>query len=217
MQRMGYTEEHEQFRRTARAFLDRELEPNYRRFVAQGGVDKAFWRKAGEAGLLGALIPEDLGGPGGDFTFNVILAEELGRSVGSAYTGSTIMADVATAILLAAGTPAQKAKYAPKILSGEISQAMPLSEPGAGSDATAIRTTAVRDGDHILAVIRGSDLDWTIVRFPRLTDGPRTGTYRVGYLGKDSGIQVARADGADFVLKELRAGQFIRQMPVVSY
>jgi alkylation response protein AidB-like acyl-CoA dehydrogenase len=146
--RYGYTEEHELFRRTARAFLDKELDSHYKRYAEAGGVDKEFWRKAGRAGLLGATIPEEYGGPGGDFVFNVIIAEELGRSVGSALTGSSIMADVATNILMAGGNDEQKRRYAPGILSGEVSQAMPLTEPDAGSDATAIKTTALRDGDH---------------------------------------------------------------------
>ena len=146
--RYGYTEEHELFRRTARAFFDKELNPHYRRYAEAGGIDKEFWRKAGQAGLLGSGIPEEYGGPGGDFVFNVILAEELGRSVGSSLTGSSLMADMATNILMAAGSDAQKRKYAPGILSGDVSQAMPLTEPDAGSDVTAIKTTAVRDGDH---------------------------------------------------------------------
>ena len=146
--RYGYTEEHELFRRTARAFFDKELNPHYRRYAEAGGVDKEFWRKAGQAGLLGSGIPEEYGGPGGDFVFNVILAEELGGSVGSSLTGSSLMADMATNILMAAGSDAQKKKYAPGILSGDVSQAMPLTEPDAGSDVTAIKTTAVRDGDH---------------------------------------------------------------------
>lgn len=75
----------------------------------------------------------------------------------------------------------------------------------------------LRDSAANVAVLRASDLDWTIVRFPRLMDGPRTGKYRVGYLGKNAGRQISRADGADFVLAELVAGQYIRQMPVVSY
>ncbi len=75
----------------------------------------------------------------------------------------------------------------------------------------------LRDSAAHVAVLRASDLDWTIVRFPRLTDGPHTGKYRVGYLGKNAGTQISRADGADFVLEELVAGQYIRQMPVVSY
>jgi acyl-CoA dehydrogenase len=148
MIRYGYTDEHEMFRRTVRAFLDKELEPHYRRYAERGGVDKDFWRKAGNAGILGSGIPEEFGGPGGDFVFNVILAEELGKSVGSSLTGSSLMADIATYILMGFGTKEQKARYAAGILSGEISQAMPLTEPDAGSDATAIKTTAIRDGEH---------------------------------------------------------------------
>jgi alkylation response protein AidB-like acyl-CoA dehydrogenase len=147
MARYGYTEEHEQYRATARAFFDKELEPHYRAYAAKGGLDKGYWKKAGDAGLLGSCIPEELGGPGGDFVFNVILAEELGRSVGSAWTGSSIMADIATHILMNAGSPAQKQKYAAGILAGDISQAMPLTEPDVGSDATAIKTSAVKDGN----------------------------------------------------------------------
>jgi alkylation response protein AidB-like acyl-CoA dehydrogenase len=146
--RYGYSEEHELFRRTARAFFDKELDPHYRRYAREGGVGKEFWRKAGNAGLLGSAIPEEFGGPGGDFVFNVILAEELGRSVGSSLTGSTLMADLATHILMAYGTAPQKKKYAAGILSGETSQAMPLTEPDAGSDVTAIKTTAIRDGSE---------------------------------------------------------------------
>jgi alkylation response protein AidB-like acyl-CoA dehydrogenase len=148
MTRYGYREEHEMFRSTVRAFLDKELEPHYRRYAEKGGVDKEFWRKAGSAGILGSGIPEEFGGPGGDFVFNVILAEELGKSVGSALTGSSLMADIATYILMGCGTTEQKKRYAPGILSGDISQAMPLTEPDAGSDATAIKTTAIRDGNH---------------------------------------------------------------------
>lgn len=82
---------------------------------------------------------------------------------------------------------------------------------------TVMAGDVLRDSAANVAVLRASDLDWTVVRFPRLTDGPHRGKYRVGYLGKNAGGQISRADGADFVLKELVAGQYIRQMPVVSY
>lgn len=149
--RIGYLEEHEQFRRTARTFLDREHEPNLKRYEKEGGLDKAFWIKAGEAGLLGACIPPEYGGAGGDFTFQAILAEELGRTVGSATTGSSLMVDIATHLLVQFGSEEQKQRYFPGILSGEITQAMPLTEPNAGSDATAISTRAERDGsDYVI-------------------------------------------------------------------
>ncbi|HMB59535.1 MAG TPA: acyl-CoA dehydrogenase family protein [Xanthomonadales bacterium] len=147
MSRLGYSEEHEMYRQTTRAFLDRVHEPNLKKFEAAGGVDDAYWKAAGEAGLLGSCIPEEYGGAGGEFTFNVILAEEIGHTIGSATTGSTLMADMATYFLVDYGTEEQKQKYLPRILTGEITQAMPLTEPDVGSDATAITTTALRDGD----------------------------------------------------------------------
>ncbi len=82
---------------------------------------------------------------------------------------------------------------------------------------TLLAGEVLKDSAANVAILRASGLDWTIVRYPRLTDGPRTGKYRVGYLGKDSGSQLSRADGADFVLKELAEGNYVRQVPVVSY
>jgi putative NADH-flavin reductase len=75
----------------------------------------------------------------------------------------------------------------------------------------------LKDSAANVVVIRASDLDWTIVRYPRLLDAAHTRKYRVGFIGKDSGSQLSRADGADFVLKELVDGKYIRQMPMVSY
>ncbi len=75
----------------------------------------------------------------------------------------------------------------------------------------------VLDSAANVKVIQASELDWTIVRFPRLLDGAYTGNYRVGYIGRDSGSQISRADGADFVLKELIEQQWLRRSPVVSY
>jgi putative NADH-flavin reductase len=74
-----------------------------------------------------------------------------------------------------------------------------------------------RDSFANVDVIKASNLDWTIVRFPRLTDGPRTGRYRVGYIGKESSARLSRADGADFILKELTEKKWVRKTPLVSY
>lgn len=82
---------------------------------------------------------------------------------------------------------------------------------------TLLAGNVLKDSAANVAVICASGLDWTVVRFPRLLDGPHTGQYRVGYLGKNAGIQLACADGADFVLKEMAGGNYLRQMPVVSY
>jgi putative NADH-flavin reductase len=76
----------------------------------------------------------------------------------------------------------------------------------------------MRDVENSNALIRASNLDWTIARYPmRLTNGPHTGHYRTGYLGKNVSMQLSRADGADFVIRELSKGEFIRKAPVISY
>lgn len=75
----------------------------------------------------------------------------------------------------------------------------------------------VRDSAEGVRRLQSSDLDWTIVRFPRLMDGPHTGKYRVGYVSKESSTQFSRADGADFILKELIENQWLRKLPLVSY
>lgn len=75
----------------------------------------------------------------------------------------------------------------------------------------------VLDSEENVKVIQASDLEWTVVRFPRLTDGAHTRTYQVGFVGKKSGTQLSRADGADFVLKELTEKKWLRKLPVVSY
>jgi putative NADH-flavin reductase len=75
----------------------------------------------------------------------------------------------------------------------------------------------VRDSVANVEVIKASNLDWTIVRFPRLTDGPRTGKYRVGYIDKTSSSRFSRADGAEFILKELTEKKWVGKAPLVSY
>jgi putative NADH-flavin reductase len=82
---------------------------------------------------------------------------------------------------------------------------------------TLLAADVLQDSAANVAIFRASDIDWTIVRFPRLMDGPHTGKYRVGYVGKDSGSQLSRADGADFMLKELAEEKYIHQMPIISY
>jgi putative NADH-flavin reductase len=76
----------------------------------------------------------------------------------------------------------------------------------------------IHDAEKSNQLIRTTDLAWTIARYPmRLTNGPRTGHYRTGYLGRNVSMQLSRADGADFVIQELTNGKFIKKAPVVSY
>ena len=75
----------------------------------------------------------------------------------------------------------------------------------------------VLDSAENVKVIQASELDWTVVRFPRLVDGEHTSRYQVGYVSNISGTQISRADGADFILKELIEKNWLRKLPVVSY
>lgn len=75
----------------------------------------------------------------------------------------------------------------------------------------------VLDSSENVRVIQTSDLDWTVVRFPRLIDGEHTGKYRVGFVSKESGTQLSRADAADFILKELEEKKWHGKLPLVSY
>jgi putative NADH-flavin reductase len=82
---------------------------------------------------------------------------------------------------------------------------------------TVMAKDVLQDSEANVDLIRASDLDWTVVRFPRLVHGQHTGKYRVGHVGKDSGSQLSRADAADFILRELEKGEFIHKAPMVSY
>ncbi|MBD3316865.1 MAG: NAD(P)H-binding protein [Chitinivibrionales bacterium] len=75
----------------------------------------------------------------------------------------------------------------------------------------------LEDGKGHVAVIRDSGLEWTVVRAPMLQDGAHTGKYRVGYVGKNSGSKISRADVADFMLKEARERNYIGKLPMISY
>ncbi len=148
-----YGEELELFRRTVRSFFQKELEPRVKEFE-QHGTDRAFWRAAGSAGLLGVFVPEEYGGPGADPLAIMVVSEELGRCPAGATVGSCLNADMTTHFMVNFGTEAQKRQWLPGVVSGDVIQATALTESHSGSDAASIRTSAVRDGDHY--VINGS-------------------------------------------------------------
>lgn len=111
-----------------------------------GQVPRDLWRAAGEAGLLGASLPEHYGGSGGDFRFDVIIMEELGRANALNFT-VPLHAAVIAPYIVQYGTEEQKARYLPGICSGETVLAIAMTEPAAGSDLQGMKTVARRDGD----------------------------------------------------------------------
>jgi acyl-CoA dehydrogenase len=148
-----FTAEHELFRDTVRKFIDKEVVPHHDRWEEQGHVDRDVWLKAGEAGLLCLTMPEAYGGSGADRIYSAIVIEELARACASG-PGFTLHSEIVAPYLMRYGTEDQKRRWLPPMARGERIGAIAMTEPGAGSDLQAIRTTARRDGDHY--VIDGS-------------------------------------------------------------
>jgi len=149
-----FTTEHEDFRKVARAFFERECVPHHDQWERDGIVPREIWLKAGEAGLLCFDVPEEYGGPGvDDFRYHVVLSEEQTRT-GISGPGFSVHSDIIVPYLTALGTEEQKQRWLPGCVSGEIITAIAMTEPGAGSDLQGVRTTAVDAGDHY--VVNGS-------------------------------------------------------------
>jgi alkylation response protein AidB-like acyl-CoA dehydrogenase len=150
MQRDLYDADHEAFRSTCRAFLDKHVVPFHKQWEADGIVDRGIWPEAGKQGLLGMEVPEEYGGGGvHDFRYNAVLSEEVVRARASG-VGFTLHNEVVAPYLLKLATEEQKQRWLPKFCTGEIITAIAMSEPGAGSDLQGIATTAVRDGDDYI-------------------------------------------------------------------
>jgi alkylation response protein AidB-like acyl-CoA dehydrogenase len=148
MRRTIFTEDHDSFRATARAYFERECAPYAQQWERDGVVSRAAWLAAGKAGLIGWQFPEEFGGQGlRDFRYNAIMAEEM-VATGSVGIGLGLQNDVLPPYLDELTTDEQKARWLPGVISGETICAVAMSEPGAGSDLSAISTTARRDGDE---------------------------------------------------------------------
>jgi alkylation response protein AidB-like acyl-CoA dehydrogenase len=145
-----FTAEHEDFRKTARTFFEREVVPHHDQWEKDGIVPRDLWLKAGEAGLLCFDVAEEYGGPGvEDFRYNVILSEEQTR-VGASGPGFSVHTDIIVPYLNRIANDEQKRRWLPGCVTGETVTAIAMTEPGAGSDLQGIRTTAVDKGDHYL-------------------------------------------------------------------
>ena len=127
------------FRRSVRRFVETELAPHEPRWRAQHRPDAEAWAAAGRAGMLLPGVPEEYGGGGGTLAHEIVVCEELARA--GVHFGSGIQCIVARYIL-AYGSEAQKQRWLRRMASGELVGAIAMTEPGAGSDLSAIATTA---------------------------------------------------------------------------
>jgi acyl-CoA dehydrogenase len=148
-----FSPEHETFRDSVRRFMQEEVAPHDERWQEQGYADKAVWRKAGENGFLCPTMPPEYGGAGADKLYSVVLIEEQARANNSSL-GFGLHSEIVAPYLLAYGAEALKRKYLPKMATGEMIGAIAMSEPGAGSDLQAVKTTATKKQDRY--VVNGS-------------------------------------------------------------
>jgi alkylation response protein AidB-like acyl-CoA dehydrogenase len=145
MLRTIFEDEHSWFREAVREFVTRTVLPARAGHRAEHAIGREVWLEAGGKGFLGVGIPEEFGGNGvEDFRFNAVLGEELARA-GMAYASAFgIHTDVVAPYLLGLTNPEQRKRWLPGFVSGECISAIAMTEPEAGSDLAALRTTAKR-------------------------------------------------------------------------
>lgn len=146
--RSPFRDDHEQFRAQVRRFVEREIKPFHAGWEEDGIVPASLWRKAGSDGLLNCMLPQPYG-QGGDFGHSAVVIEELAR-VNASALGFSVHSEIVSPYLLAYGSEEQQRRWLPDMALGKTIGAIAMTEPGAGSDVKAIRTSARREGDHFV-------------------------------------------------------------------
>ena len=153
MRREIFSEEHDLFREQFRRFVDAEVAPHVEAWNAAGITPRAIWKRMGEEGYLGANMPEEVGGAGGDFLYDAIVMEELAYARAHALQ-SSLHTDICQPYLLHYGSEEQKQQWLAPAVAGDCLLAVAMTEPGTGSDLANVQTKAIREGDEF--VINGA-------------------------------------------------------------
>jgi alkylation response protein AidB-like acyl-CoA dehydrogenase len=152
-----FTDEHLAFRRMVRELCEKELAPHARAWDEQGSFPRELFQRFGELGLLGIRHPVAWGGSGLDYWYVVAYVEELARSRSSGLSMSMLVqGEMAIPVIADLGTDEQKREFLAPAIRGEKVAALAISEPDAGSDVAALRTSARRDGDDL--IVNGSKM-----------------------------------------------------------
>ena len=153
MEILEYTEDHINFRKRLRDFLEKEVTPYADDWEEAGIVPKTTWQKMGQAGFLCTEVSAEYGGLGGDFLYSVIVIEELSRTSQNGLV-APLHSDIVVPYITSYAADDLKKKYLPGCVSGDIITAVAMTEPGAGSDLAGISTSAVEESDEV--VLNGS-------------------------------------------------------------
>jgi acyl-CoA dehydrogenase len=143
------------FRESVVKALETEVTPHYEQWEKAGIVPRELWQTLGNAGMLCVDVPEAWGGCGAPFLYSVVVGQEMARlGFGALSTNVMVHSDIVAPYISHLGNDEQRRRWLPAMVSGEVVGAIAMTEPGAGSDLQAIRTTAVRQGDEY--VLNGS-------------------------------------------------------------
>ncbi|MEB1809267.1 MAG: acyl-CoA dehydrogenase family protein [Bacillaceae bacterium] len=165
-----FTEEHEMFRKAVSKFVEKEVKPNVEQWEKDGEVPRSLYQRMGELGYLGIKFPEQYGGGGLDIITEAVLIEELAKC-GSGGIGASIGAHTGIAMtnIWKYGNDEQKQKYLVPGIKGDAISALAITESGGGSDVSAMKTTAKKDGDGYILngsktfITNGVNADYVIV------------------------------------------------------
>jgi acyl-CoA dehydrogenase len=153
MDLLSYTPAHEAFRMRLREFCNTRVIPHVDEWEENHLVPKTVWREMGREGFLCTSVPREYGGLGGDFLYSVIALEEMAQT--NHYgLDAFLHSDIVTPYIQTYGNSKQKEKYLPGCVNGDILTAIAMTEPGAGSDLSALTATAVETDGEV--VINGS-------------------------------------------------------------
>lgn len=147
LSRKLFSPDHEAFRDSARKFFEQEVAPFHSDWEDAGVAPREIWLKAGKEGFLCTTLPEECGGSGADRLFAAILIEEQAR-LGLSGPGFSTHSDIVAPYILNYGTPEQQQAWLPGMARGELIGAIVMTEPSAGSDLRAMRSTAIRQGNE---------------------------------------------------------------------
>ncbi|WP_101772202.1 acyl-CoA dehydrogenase family protein [Peptostreptococcus faecalis] len=201
---MIFEKEHELVRQLAKQFAEEEIKPTAEEVDATGEFPMEIYKKMADAGFLGIKIPQEYGGSGGDHRSYAIVMEELAKASGVSTIWISSPNSLQSTPILRDGTNEQKEKYLRPMVTGEKMFCFALTEPGAGSDAASILTTAVEDGDDYIingrkTFITGAPVSDYIILFAKTS--PEKGTKGISTFVVD-----AKAEGVSFGKPENKMG-----------